>query len=155
MALSPVVDYLLAQRKQDGEPLVLNSGAATFVPNWPAQTASTFYLRPGDGEYAYLLHKVLYDTGNVPQAFNIYAQHYGSRPFDGVTHQIFADMGQDGWLVITQSNILMVRVTNRTNLAQRLSYGFWWLAVKTREDFNLVNEALELYSPSGRGRDKR
>ncbi len=147
---SSLVEYLSNQLKDGGEPLAYQSGSATFVPSFPANTVTTFLLGPGEGEFAFLLYKVLWDPANVPQAFTIYAQHRGIRPFDGIVHQIFGVNGVDGWLIVTEAQKLLVRVSNNSNLNQRLSYGYQWLTIKTREDFDLVSAAVARYASSGR-----
>ncbi|MDP2730324.1 MAG: hypothetical protein Q8O55_07570 [Dehalococcoidales bacterium] len=148
--MSSLVEYLSEQTKSDGEPLTQLVASGVSVPVFPPQTTSTFILSPAEGEFALLLFNILYDNANVPESFSIYAQHRGIRPLDGITSQGWASIGVQGWLVITEAQKLLIRVTSRSNMNQRLNYGFQLLVVKTREDFNLVNALLAKYSSSNK-----
>lgn len=153
MALSPIIEYLLAQEKSPGQPLVFNSGNQTIVPAFPPNTTTNFYLEPSEGEFAYIAYKGIWDTANVPVAFGVYIQHYGVRTFDGFLTQVLGVLGQEGWAIVTAAQKLLMRVTNRSNLNQLLIAGYLWLTVKTAEDYVLVRKAIEQYGESVRSQE--
>jgi len=148
--MSTLVEYLSNQVKSDYEPLVQLVGSGVAVPAFPPLSTSTFTLSPGDGEFALLLFNILYDNANVPEEFSIYAQHRGIRPIEGVSSQGWASIGIQGWLVVTEAQKLIVRVTSRSNLFQRLNYGFQLLVVRTKEDLDLVNAAVAKWDSSNK-----
>ncbi len=145
MSLPVLVEYILAQEKSGGEPLTTLSGAAVYIQNFPASTTSNFILKPDDGEYAFFLYRALWDYANIPQAFSVHIQHRGVRTFDGTIHEVVSNFGLDGFLVVTEAEQFFSQVTNRTNVAQRISFGFNWLTARTREDASLVQEAIKRY----------
>lgn len=148
--MSTLVEYLSNQVKSDTEPLVQLVGSGVSVPAFPPLSTSTFTLSPNDGEFALLLFNILYDNANIPEEFSIYAQHRGIRPIEGISSQGWASIGIQGWLVVTEAQKLLVRVTSRSNLFQRLNYGFQLLVVRTREDLDLVNAAVAKWQSSNK-----
>ncbi len=148
MALPGLVEYLAAQEKSPGQPLVYGAGTQIHIAAFPPLTTRVFTVSPGDGEFAYLMFKANYDIGNMALAFSLYIQHRGIRPWDGLLTQSTSMVGLDGFLWVTEAQKLMVRLTNNSNLNQVIDFGFEQMVIKTKEDFELVFRALERYGVS-------
>lgn len=145
MALSPLVEYILAQEKSGGEPLATLSGVAIYTRTFPANATTSFILKPADGEYAFIVYRALWDMANIPAAFLIHVQHRGIRTFDGTVQEVVGFFGVDSFTIVTAADQLFSQVTNRTNVQQLLSFGFLWLTIRTKEDYELVQKAIQAY----------
>jgi len=152
MSLSPIVEYLLAQRRpapdsgRIGSPLCFPARWQFLVPLIPPGAILSFTLTPPFGAYIGIKHAATFSNAmnpgtlfwDVSQGGNKFS--FGWIEDDWVTHPL------SYFIVFSDAEPLYAQLTNTSALNQQFIATQWTILIPTEEDWRLVIKHLDAYS---------
>lgn len=143
--ISPIIEYLMAQRKGRGATLC-SPNRFRYDIAMPPGSQVIFTVAPPLNHYAAIKYGGTYIDEVVPGTLYIEEIIEGNMIFVGMGESDWIRAEMHNYLVFTISDPLWARVVNTSNLNQRFAGTMWSIIINTEEDMQEVNKHLDAYS---------
>jgi len=149
MELPYVIQYLLTLRSPSGGPLVYGGVGQEVIPFFPPGQSIRLETDPGD-DYAHIGFLGAVGPAVVPGTFYSVAWQAGGRMYEGLVTGWFTGNDLSYFLVQTHALPSIAILTNISPLAQYYEGYVAFLRVATKEDYEIVKDALDRLGTSSK-----
>lgn len=143
MILPRIIEYILSLERPGGKGRLAYQGASQLViPIFPPNTTINLSSGPYRGDFANIIFLWALGGSLVPNTFYAWAQQWGSRMYDGIVTTCLIDNDFGFYAVVTEAEPTTLQITNRSALCQQFESYMYFLCVSTKQDLDLIMEAL-------------
>lgn len=150
MGLPYVIEYLLTLERPGGGKLVYGGVSQLIIPAFPPGAIITLTTAPYGDDYAYIPYYSAVGPAMVPGAFYGWAQQWGNKQYEGTVSSWFTANSLDSFVPVTQSEPAVAQITNQSALNQFYEGVSFFVGITTKDDYNMVLEALARLGTSAR-----